>query len=470
MSLSVDADGLSQAGSADSKRPTIVPRAQHILSRSNISENSLKVLYRLANAGFQAYLVGGGVRDLLLGRHPKDFDVVTDAHPEQVRELFRNCRLIGRRFLLAHVVFGRDIVEVATFRAGANIPEPVESGDDEDENDDVISADAEGDLLHNASGRILRDNIYGTLDDDIWRRDFTVNSLYYNISDFSLVDYAGGLQDLQQRLIRPLGDPRVRFREDPVRILRAIRFAAKLDFTIEPDSEQAIFELKHLLREVPPARLFDESLKLFLAGHALRTFELLQHYKIIDVLFPDVERAIGQAGGDVVVKLLQQAMRNTDTRIAENKPVTPAFLYAAILWAPVRARCEQLLAGGEMLTDAMTSAASRVVDEHIRRVSLPKRFSIPMREIWFLQHRLEKPSGRRPLQLIEHPRFRAAYDFLLLRAESGEIERTAADWWTSFQSADHEQRMEMMQPAPKKKRRRGPRRKGPPRDTASSGV
>src|SRR5690606_33324797 len=249
--------------------PKIIPRAEHPISRANISSNALKVLYRLKNAGYSAFIVGGGVRDLLLGRHPKDFDVVTDALPEEVDRLFRNCRLIGRRFRLAHVRFGRDVVEVATFRATGN-------GED----------DAR---LHDETGRILRDNVYGTIDEDVWRRDFTVNALYYNIADFTLWDYTTGLEDIKSRTLRLIGDPETRYREDPVRMLRAVRLAAKLDFTIAPGTAEPIPRLAPLLADVPPARLFDEVLKLFQSGHAVRSFDLLREHGLFGYLFPRTE-------------------------------------------------------------------------------------------------------------------------------------------------------------------------------------
>ncbi|MGH8513167.1 MAG: polynucleotide adenylyltransferase PcnB, partial [Gammaproteobacteria bacterium] len=296
--------------------PRIIPRSGHIISRANIDERALKVLYRLKNAGFQAFLVGGSVRDLLLGREPKDFDVATDALPEQVRELFRNCRLIGRRFRLAHVHFGRDIIEVATFR-GADAAE---------EDGRVLTED----------GRILRDNVYGNIDNDAWRRDFTVNALYYNIEDFSVVDYVGGMDDIKAGQIRVVGNTQQRFREDPVRMLRAVRFAVKLGFSIHPQTATPIFELAPLLSEIPPARLFEEILKLFLGGCAVQTFEQLRHYGLFGQLFPQVEACLSEEEGGFPHMFLARALQNTDRRIAEGKPVTPAFLISALLWDPMR--------------------------------------------------------------------------------------------------------------------------------------
>jgi len=433
-------------GNAINHEPRIVARSEHTISRANISPNALKVLYRLRGAGFQAYLVGGGVRDLLLGREPKDFDVGTDARPEQVRELFRNCRLIGRRFRLAHVVFGRDVVEVATFRA-LHGPDP-EAGADDGEAD-----------RHIENGRILRDNVYGSIEEDAWRRDFTVNALYYNIADFSLVDYVGGLDDLKAGVLRLIGEPEQRYREDPVRMLRAVRFAAKLGFRIHEDSERPIVALGQLLEQIPPARLYEEVLKLLMTGSALPVYELLRHYGLFAHLFPQTEQALAEEPDGFPQTLLTHALANTDARVNEGKPVTPAFLYAALLWAPMRARVAALSGEDTPLMQAMQSAGSQVVAEQARCVALPRRFSLPMREIWSLQPRFEQRSGRRPLRLLQHPRFRAAYDFLLLRGQSGEVSEELCQWWTEFQAAEGSERDRLLpERPPRKRRRRRPRR------------
>lgn len=398
------------------------------------------MLYRLKSAGYQSYLVGGGVRDLLLGREPKDFDVATDATPEQVKEVFRNCRLIGRRFRLAHVHFGRDIIEVATFRSMQDESGP---GDRETEN-----------------GMLVRDNIYGTIEEDALRRDFTINALYYNIEDFSVVDYAGGVRDLEQGVLRLLGDPETRYREDPVRMLRAVRFAAKLGFVINEACEKPLFELGSLLQSVPPARLFEEVLKLFMAGVGLHSFEKLRHYGLFEELFPATEESLAHEDHEFPITFVNRGLHNTDLRVREGKPVTPAFLFAVLLWEPVRTRAERYRAAGEPPLPAMQQAGNDVLMAQLDRVSLPKRFSLPMREIWNLQHRFEQRAGKRPHRLLTHPRFRAAYDFLLLRAEAGEIDRELADWWTQFQECDGEARGQMVRQAgdgserPKKRRRR----------------
>ena len=413
----------TRPGTEKISKPTIIPRTEHKISRENISENALKVLYRLKNANYQAYLVGGGVRDLLLGREPKDFDVVTDARPEEVRKAFRNCRLIGRRFRLAHVHFGREIIEVATFRAG---------------NQKQASGDRD-----TTNGMILRDNVYGTIEEDALRRDFTINALYYNIDDFSVIDYTNGMQDLKRGLLRLLGDPEIRYREDPVRMLRAVRFAAKLGFLIDSKCEQSLFELGHLLVDVPAARLFDEVLKLFMGGMALISFEKMRHYNLFGILFPETEESLTHEEHDFPVSFVNRGLHNTDSRIREGKPVTPAFLFAFLLWEPVRRVADKLIASGATPYQAMQQAGAKIVSLQNRRIVLPKRFSNPMQEIWNMQHRFLHRGGKRPHRLMTHPRFRAAYDFLLLRAESGEIDNELADWWTRFQTVDIEERNQM---------------------------
>ena len=424
--------------------PLIVPRAAHNISRANISEYALKVLYKLKQEGFAAHLVGGGVRDLLLGHEPKDFDVATDATPEQVRQVFRNCRLIGRRFRLAHVHFGREVVEVATFRAGGA--------------DDV---DAE---RHVENGMILRDNVYGSIEDDALRRDFTINALYYSINDFSLIDYAGGLNDIRAGHLRLIGDPERRYREDPVRMLRAVRFACKLGFTVERETERPLFELGHLLGDIAAARLFDELIKLFHMGYGLESFEKLRHYGLFGYLFPATEACLAQEEQSFPITFVSRGLDSTDQRIQANKPVAPFFLYAILLWEPVRQRYEQLLEKGVEETDAMLQAADEVCARQQPLVSIPKRFSLPMREIWSLQPRLEQRDGKRPARLVGHPRFRAAYDFLVLRAQSGEADPELADWWTRFQEADVAQRSTMVEGGAKRKR---PRRRRKPAGAAN---
>ncbi|HXG28612.1 MAG TPA: polynucleotide adenylyltransferase PcnB [Nevskiales bacterium] len=427
--------------------PTVIARPDHPISRASISRGALKVLYTLKDAGFEAYLVGGGLRDLLLGHEPKDFDVATSARPEEVQALFkRNCRLIGRRFVLAHVRMGPEIIEVATFRAAPRTPDD----------------DAELDQ----GGRILRDNVYGTREDDAFRRDFTINALFYNIADYSIVDYVGGMADIRAGVLRLIGDAETRYREDPVRMLRAVRFMAKLGFNIHPDTEAPLFRLGPLLAEVPPARLFDEILKLLLSRYALEAFEKLRHYGLFAQLFPLTEAALTQQLGDFPLTLLTRALRNTEQRIAEDKPVTPTFLFAALLWEPVRLRMEGAIAAGQHPHAALAQAAQDVVEQQNAVIALPKRFSVPMREIWQQQLRFDNRRGRNPHRLMAHPRFRAAYDFLLLRAESGEADPALAQWWTEFQTATPEVRDRMTAQAPggeppqRRGRRRRRRRRG----------
>lgn len=426
--------------------PVTIPRDEHNISRSNISRNAVKVLYRLNGAGYQAYLVGGGVRDLLLGREPKDFDVATDARPEQVKAVFNNCRLIGRRFRLAHVHFGREIIEVATFRSNR---------DGADEEDRQVE-----------NGMLLSDNVYGTLEDDAQRRDFTINALYYSVEDFSVVDFAGGLKDLREGVIRLLGDPESRFREDPVRLLRAVRFAAKLGFVIEPETQAPMADLAPLLADVPAARLFEEVLKLLLAGSALETFEKLRHYQLFGQLFPATEEALTHQDHEFPIVFVNRGMHNTDLRIRDGKPVTPAFLFAVLLWEPVRLRAEALQASGTHPYEALQIAATEVLAGQSLHVAIPKRFSYPMREIWQLQHRFFQHNGKRPQRLMGHPRFRAAYDFFLLRAEAGEVEQAEADWWTRFLETTDDASTPPSQSTEKKRPRRRRRRR--PRNTADS--
>jgi len=429
--------------------PVVIPRSEHNISRANISEAALKVLYRLKKADYEAYLVGGGVRDLLLGREPKDFDVATEATPDEVRELFRNCRLVGRRFRLAHVRFGNEIVEVATFRGHS----------EEGEGERVLE-----------DGMLLRDNVYGSLEDDAWRRDFTVNALYYNVKDFSVIDYTGGLTDLRQANLRLIGDPEQRFREDPVRLLRAVRFAAKLGFRLDAAIEQCLFELGELLANVPPARLFDEMLKLFHGGYALQTYELLRHYGLFGHLFPQTEASLAQEEDGFPRTLLPHALANTDRRLSEDKPVTPAFLIAALLWEPVHKRASELMAGGMTELQALQEAAQDVLQEQQSRIAMPRRFTLQAREIWLMQPRLVQRGGRRALRVVEQPRFRAGYDFLLLRAEAGEPLQELCDWWQSFYEAGEEERAAMantLAPTRKRRRRRKPRARRKASETES---
>lgn len=430
--------------------PIRVPRPEHTISRSRLSRAALQTLYGLKDAGYQALLVGGGVRDLLVGLDPKDFDVATDARPEQVQETFRRCRLIGRRFRLAHVRFGGEIIEVATFRAAPRSPDE-EDADDIAEADAALVAEDESDEaahMLDDSGRILRDNVYGSMEQDAFRRDFTINALYYDIRDYAVVDYVGGMQDLAERRLRLIGDPVTRYREDPVRMLRAVRFASKLDFTIDPSAAEPIPALTGLLADVPPARLFDEVLKLFLSEKAEANFDGLRHFGLFDVLFPQVAAAIESDDSGQVEDLIRLALRSTAQRLAQDKPVTPAFVFAAMLWAPARAACAALREQGVPPSPALAQGASEVIAEQCRTVAIPRRFSGMQADIWHLQSRFDFRRGKRPLRLLENKRFRAAYDFLALRAQAGEADPALVEWWTAFQDVDHEERKQMAESAP----------------------
>ncbi len=404
--------------SEKARQPLIVERNEHPLSRKSLSSNALKVLYRLKDGGHAAYLVGGGVRDALVGLKPKDFDVATDASPEQIRSLFRNSRIIGRRFKLVHVVFGRDIIEVATFRAAHDKGAGGEVGE---------------------SGRIVRDNVYGSIEEDALRRDFSVNALYYNIADFSLVDYVGGLQDIDARLFRLIGDPVTRCEEDPVRVLRAVRLASKLQFDIHPDTLAAMRQTAAELSHMPPARMFEEVLKLFQGGYASRSFAGIVEHDLLQYLFPLLAKRL-QRGDQALRTMLDSALSNTDRRVAQEKPITPAYLLAFMLWPDVEERALALIAKGQPMIDALHEAADSVMAEQIRVISIPRRFSGPMREIWIMQPRLELWQAGRALKLLENKRFRAAYDFLCLRAVANTSLQPLCSWWTQVQEiADDEQ-------------------------------
>ena len=391
----------------------VIPRDEHGLSRKQMSQSALRVLYRLREAGFGGYLVGGAVRDLLVGGAPKDYDVATDATPEQVKSLFRNCRLIGRRFRLAHVVYGREIIEVATFRANVD--------------------DGSGDREQHEGGRLLRDNVYGTIEDDAIRRDFTANALYYAIEDFSVRDYAGGYDDVQARLLRLIGDPEERYREDPVRMLRAVRLAAKLDFAIEAGTAEPLPRLALLLGEAAPARLFEETLKLFLSGHAVASFERLEAHGLLAALLPETAHALASNKSGALRRMLVQGLRNTDARVAADESVSPAFLYAVLLWPAYCRALAMLQAQGVHAADAQRRAADRVTLHQVSRTALPRRFSLPMQEIWLFQQRFSQRQRKRVLRLLAHPRFRAAFDFLELRLAASDAHMEDVTYWREAQ-------------------------------------
>ena len=432
---------MNNSGTKKPSPPKIIPRADHTVSRDEFSKSALKVLYRLHKAGYQSFLVGGCVRDAMLGLHPKDFDVATNATPEEVRALFSNCRLIGRRFRLAHVRFGREIIEVATFRAAAN--------------------HADDDHAHDEEGRIVRDNVYGTIDEDVWRRDFTCNALYYNIADFSIWDYTGGVEDIRQRHIVLIGDPDKRLREDPVRMLRAVRFAAKLDFTIDDTVVEAIRQDRPLLANVPAARLFDEFLKMFQSGHAEQTFELLREHDLFSLLFPATDEELNK--DETYLAFVRAALRNTDKRVRSNQSVTPMFLIGVFLWQPV-VKLAELRRSREKMSESqsLSLAAYELSSQQQRRIAIPRRFTVPMREMLALQPRFRQMRGKRALKLLQHRRFRAAYDFMMLLASVGEFDDEAAQFWTRVQGESAEQRAASFQIAAAKQGRRRRRRRRKP--------
>ena len=428
----------------------IIPESEHQISRKLLDDNAMKVVYRLHDAGYDSFLVGGCIRDLLLGEKPKDFDVTTSAHPEEAVELFHRGRLIGRRFKLLHVRFGRELIEVATFRAGH---------DSEDNDDGEQGRQA-------ASGLILRDNVYGTIEEDALRRDFTVNALYYCAKDYSIYDFANGYPDLQKRIIRMIGDPEQRYREDPVRMLRAARFAAKLGFEIEPDTAEPIHRLSSLLARIAPARLFDESLKLLQGGYGAAAFRQLQRFDLFRYLFPLTHAQLDQTDWPTAT-LVQQVLRNTDRRLEQGKSVTPAFMFAALLWYPLYERYLNLLDEEDLPPlQALHEAANQILSAQVKSTAIPKRFSAPMREIWELQLRLPRYKGKRADQLVSHPRFRAAYDLVILRESAGEDLEGLGKWWTDYQQANEAQRQQMQRNTfsdeqPQKRRRKRRRKPNP---------
>jgi len=424
-----------RANSQATHQPVVVERSQHSISRKDLSRSALDVLYHLHRSGYKAYLVGGGVRDRLLGFHPKDFDVVTDATPEQVKATFRNCRIVGRRFRIAHVFFGREIIEVATFRAHHT------------------------DGPASKKGMLLRDNVFGNIDEDAHRRDFTINALYYNIADFTVLDFVDGLKDIETRTLRLIGEPEQRYREDPVRMLRAIRLAAKLDLNIAKKTANPILKLGHLLSEVPAARLWDESGKMFLAGHAETTFNMLEEYGLLQELFKEAAPYWQQDTN--YQHFIQQALRNTDNRIQQDKSVHPAFMFAVWLYPWFMNKQQALLDDGCIPQDAFNQAFYHVIDKQVKRITIPKRFSTVIREIWSMQWQLEKRTPKRAERLVQNKRFRASYDFLLLLAESELASKDTAEWWTKYQEADSHQREYMF--------KQGKKRSGAKRNAAGKG-
>jgi poly(A) polymerase len=423
---------------AAAKGPQTLPLAAHGIRRDQLDDCALKVCETLSASGFKGYLVGGAVRDLLLGKTPKDFDVATDATPEQVRKLFRRSRIIGRRFQIVHVMCGRETIEVTTFRA---------NGQKESEEEDERPTDEHG--------RLLSDNVFGSMEDDAARRDFTINALYYDPAREEVHDYFGGVADCKQRVLRMIGDPETRFREDPVRMLRAARFAAKLDFHIDEATRRPVATLAPLLANIPRARIFDEALKLLLSGHALRGVHQLRAEGLHHGMLPLLDTILDDPTGE---RFITAALKSTDLRIQSDRPSSPAFLFATLLWPQIVKHWRDLEATGEKPQPALFLAMDAVLDAQRSQLAIPRRYDGMMKEIWALQPRFEQRGGQRPFSLMEHPRFRAAYDFLLLRAESGEVPAELGEWWTRFQEVDDDERAAMLVadsgPKPRRKRKR----------------
>ncbi len=417
-------------------------KRSHGIDKRKISTAALKTTEGLHKARFDAFIVGGAVRDLMLGRTPKDFDIATNATPEQVRQVFRRSRIIGRRFRLVHVLFGNETIEVSTYR-GSHLAE--ENGV---QHDDAQVAD---------SGRILRDNVFGTQEQDAERRDFAINALYYDPATEEVWDYHNGVADVKSKTLRIIGDAETRYREDPVRMLRAVRLSAKLGLKIDRATEAPIAKLADLLQDVPPSRLFEEMLKLFLSGHAMESAAALREHGLHHGVLPMLDVVLEQPMGERFVNL---ALQNTDDRIAQDKPVSPAFLFASLLWHEVLAAWQKYQAAGERPLPALNQAMYDVSDIQAEKLAIPKRFSIPMREIWMMQPRFEQRAGQRPYRLLENERYRAAYDFLLLRCESGEMPMELGEWWTDFADATMDKRKAMLQPDTEPRKRRRKRRSG----------
>ena len=416
-----------------------IPASEHGINPREIDKKARSILEALARAGYEAYLVGGGVRDLMLGLHPKDFDIATSATPEQVKEVLPSTRIIGRRFRLAHVHFGYHYYEVATFRA---------PHDDSDK----------GQIHHD--GRIIHDNVFGSLEEDAVRRDFTINALFYDLETAEVIDFTGGIEDLKQRQLRMIGDPAARYREDPVRMIRAIRFSVKLGLTIEPETEQPIHELHHLLGNIAPARLFEEVLKLFHGGKAWEMLEVLREYKLFGLLFPVAEQSLQEDVDGKYTKLVKLALANTDKRIKAGKPVTPAFLFAVFLWKKVSDGTSMYHELGNPALQSVHLAASDAFAEQVKTISVPRRFSNMTREIWTMQGRFQFKNHRRVINFIENKRFRAAYDFMCLRAKAGELAENECEWWTLIQEANESDKLAMCQAAlPHKKTNRNHNRR-----------
>ena len=417
------AKGRGQAGARD---PQIHKAAKVGIDRRNVSVAALKTVEGLQKAGFRAFVVGGAVRDLMLGLRPKDFDVATDATPEEVQRTFRRARIIGRRFRLVHVLFGPETIEVSTFRA----------------------ANAEN-LETDAHGRVLRDNTFGEQHEDAARRDFTINALYYDPLSDTVLDYHRGVEDLQRKTLRMIGEPAQRYREDPVRMLRVVRFAAKLGFSTDPKTIAPVQELADLIHNVPEARLFDEMVKLLQSGQAFAGIEQLRaqglHHGCLPLVDLVLEPQGSQAQQQEALAFVRRALADTDARVREGKPLSVGFLFAALLWSPVWLRWQTLQAGGEKAIPALSQAIDEVIEQELDALAIPRRYVADIREIWLLQPRFEKRAGQAPYRLLAHLRFRAGYDFLLIRDAVGQTPEGLGAWWTDFIDADDGERAALME-------------------------
>ncbi len=423
---------INQADSMDTSKAKKITAKTHKIDKSLISPAALKTCDGLQKAGFEAFIVGGAVRDLLLNYKPKDFDIATNATPEEVNRVFRRSRIIGRRFRLVHVLWGQETIEVSTFRGHHQ---------------------SEGDAKTNDSGRILRDNIFGSVEEDAARRDFTANALYYNPANEEVLDFHNGVADIKANLLRMIGDPLTRYQEDPVRMLRAVRLSAKLGLKIDAATQAPIAKNADLLQDVPPSRLFDEMLKLFLSGHAIESVNALRAQHLHHGLLPMLDVVLEQPLGEKFVML---ALKNTDDRILAGKSANPSFLFACLLWHEVLAAWQAYQNKGESFIPALHMAMNDVIATQAEKLAIHNRHTATMKEIWGLQPRFEQRAGKRPFGILEHPRYRAGYDFLLLRCDSGEMDAELGTWWTAFAEAKPEQRTDMLLPdtAPKKRRKR----------------
>lgn len=437
---------LGRKPTALSGGPAIIGAAKHGIRREDISSGSRRTVETLQQHGYKAYVVGGAVRDLLAGIHPKDYDVATNATPEQVRHCFRRSRIIGRRFQIVHVLMGAETIEVTTFRG--------HHGEQTQHTGSKAHTDAHG--------RLLRDNVFGSEKDDAARRDFTVNALYFDPTSETIIDYHHGVADLKQKTLRIIGDPKTRYREDPVRMLRAVRLAAKLGLTIDPEARRPIREMAELIENIPPSRLFDEMLKLLTSGYAVKCIQQLRTEGLHHGLLPLLDVILEQPLGERFVML---ALENTDRRVREGKPTSPSFLFATLLWHEVLSKWETIKTSGERPMPALFLAMDEVLDVQAEKLAITRRIAGDIKDIWALQPRFEQRSGKRPYGVLEQPRFKAGYDFLLLRAESGEVDDELGNWWTEFMNSDGDARAAMLLPPKPDEAKKRRRRKRKPVDT-----